>query len=795
MNKATLLLAMALAMLMSMSSCHDDSLSESDWTVTWSDGTNEAVIDIYGRYYSLYSTFKGETDSTLTLTCDADWLQLQHNNLPADGIIQLLATANENGAARTADIVVRSQKHPDHDVTLHVRQRGLSEDRTNDDDNADPISDYRVGWGFNAFDEYKSLNSLRGKIIDPVKLERFDSDTTFNSMQEAMRSLETFQVTSAWSLQEMSMKLTKEMTTQTDVLFVKKTTKRFTEINKNSSRESACSYARLQKTVATRSMDEGAIRYLIGEKPEDELPFTNAFLRAQQKVLQSSGAQREEAIRQLIDTYGTHVIISASVGCKMDLCLTFEKSSDYEFQKETEETSKKVFGRSKKMMTEKVSEHLNCDLTNSNSIQVSGGSTETRERLIKAIRSLTDINVLDGELVILWLNSVTASDLNDAQRRKDLDVVDFRFMPIWDLFADTQAKADVLTYVIDMSHRSDCDFTDRELGIDNYHIDLSNRSLSNFSTDQNASLVRLVRLGSDNTPILEICEEYVPKIRTDKRVVVYYPILEGRTNIGQGLFRGDGELPPCNLSYSDGDVYVNPIDGYGAGDIINDLYYIHGNLYPESFGIAMQEQPLTAENEVFRVSRVSIPIVKIGAGYWTRRNMNESLEFGTPKDKNNLDGDYNIEERFRDNMLYTNVLYGNSGPFRKQYPGLFDNEKEEQTGKAIHWYLPMSKDISALNDYIGLNTKSLFMGQVSGFDAQFAGLWGQWDILKNNQAFTSTGYHYVNECCFIPAKNTQTSGSVLALGKNYTTRLINIDSDKADWFPVRAFRTSYYRHK
>ena len=798
MNKVPTLLAMALAMLFTMSACHDDHdepLPASNWTVAWSDGAEEAVIDIYGRYYSLYSTFKGEPDSTLTLSCNAEWLQLQHTNLPADGIIQLLAEANDDGAGRMAEIVVHSERDPGHDVILRVHQLGLGENRDNDDENADPISDYRVGWGFNAFDEYKSLNSLRGRIIDPVKLEKFDTDTTFNSMQEAVRSLETFQVMSAWSLQEMSMKLTKEMTTQTNVLFVKKATKRFTEINKSSANESVCSYARLQKTVATRSMDEGAIRYLVGEKSLDELPFTRKFSDAVYKVVSRSGAQREEAIRDLIDAYGTHLIISASVGCKMDLCLTFKKSTDYEYQKETVETSKKVFGRTKNGYQEKISEHLNCDISNSNSIQVSGGSQETRTRLINSIRSLTDSKVLEGDIVTLWLASVTSSDLSDAQRRKDLDVVDFRFMAIWDLFSDPQVKADVLTYIMDMAERSDCGFTDRELGIDNYRIDLTDKSLANFSTDQNASLVRVARLSDNQTPIMEICEEYVPKIRSDKRIVVYYPILDGRTRIGQGIFKGDGEMPPCNLSFSEGELYVDPIDGYGSGDILKELYYVHGNLYAESFGIAMQNRPLTTTNEVFRVNRVSIPYVKIGSGYWTRRNMNESLQFGTPKKAGDWDGEYNIEERFRDNMLYTNVLYGNSGPFRERYPGLFDNEKDEQAGHAIHWYLPMPKDISNLKEYIGMNTKALFKGQVSGFDAQFAGLWGQWDVMNGNKAYPTENYYYVDQYCFIPAKQSQTSGSVLALGQNYTTQLIDIDSNKADWFPVRAFRTSYYTYK
>ena len=793
MNKHIVILCL---LLIGLTACHDDDAPDvavNGWDITWSNGEREAEIDVYGRYYSLYTKYTGETDSTLTLTTDADWLTVVSNGLATDGIVQLLAEANGNGASRTATITVSSASHPERQVTLTVRQWGLSDDPTNAGDDPDPLSDFRVGWGFNAFEEYKSLNSQRGHIIDAVKLSRFDSDTTFHSMQEAVRALETFQVISAWSLQEMSMKLTKEMTSQTDVLVVKKTTRRFSEVTKHSVREQACSYARLQKTVATRSMDEGALRYLIGEKSVGDLPFTEAFRETYNKVTGSSGSEREKAIGELIEKYGTHLIISASAGCKMDLCLTFEKTSDYEFEKETEETSKKVFGRTAKNSYERVSEHLSSDLSNSNSIQVSGGSYETRTRLMATIKTLTDSKALDGELVQAWLASVSPNDLNDAARRKNLDVVDFRFMPIWNLFADARIQADVQSYVMAMASRSDCAFTDRELGMDNYKFDLTDPDLTKFGTAENASLVRVARF--NGTPLLEICEEYVPKVRSDRRIMVFYPILEGRTRINQGIFRGDGEYAPSVLTFSDDDVYVDPIDGHGAGDILNTLYYVHGNLYDESFGIATQDTKLATTNEVFRVNNISTPIIKLGSGYWTRRNVNESLEFGVPKDPKNPEGAYDVQEKISDNMLYTNIFYGNSAAFRQRNPGLFDDEEDEQTGLRIHWYVPTSRDLENLHSYIGKNVKSMFKGQVSAFDAQFVGYWGSYDEFDKQKTYSDNALRYVGEYCFIAAKNSPYDGHVLALGADYSTRILSTNSEKANWYPIRAFRTSYYTYK
>ena len=90
----------------------------------------------------------------------------------------------------------------------------------------------------------------------------------------------------------------------------------------------------------------------------------------------------------------------------------------------------------------------------------------------------------------------------------------------------------------------------------------------------------------DKTPIMEICSEYVPKIRTDRRITMFYPINNGRTNHGQGLFPGDRDgNRPAFVSFYQGQCYVEPIENYGYYDQVTKAYYMHGNLYERDFGI------------------------------------------------------------------------------------------------------------------------------------------------------------------------------------------------------------------
>ena len=84
------------------------------------------------------------------------------------------------------------------------------------------------------------------------------------------------------------------------------------------------------------------------------------------------------------------------------------------------------------------------------------------------------------------------------------------------------------------------------------------------NTDKsNTSLVKIYYV--NNVPVLEICEEYVPKIRSDQRIQVFYPIYLGKTNHSQGLFPGDGEgNRPASIAFYEGDCYVTPIEEYGT---------------------------------------------------------------------------------------------------------------------------------------------------------------------------------------------------------------------------------------
>lgn len=779
--------ALCLIGFMLLWSCHDDDAVASSWSITTI--PEETVFDSYARYYNLTVTQVGEKDTELLISSNAGWLRFTRDTLAHDGILEFYAEANEDYRSRLAEIVITSATHPGRNAVVTIEQRGLGDYDDNAND-PDPLSDFRVGWGFNAFDEYKSLNSQRLKIIDVDRLAAFDSDTTFNSVQEVVRGREEFSYHSAYSLQEMSSILTREMVSETRFLGVKKTTRRYSKISTKNVSEQLYAYARLSKIVASRSIDPGAVRYIVNRKDltsGSKLPFTAGFMQVYNQITGSSGSVRSNHIQKMLDKYGTHLIVEASVGGMIDYVVSFDKHKTNKLETSAEEQCKYVFGRlSSDSKTQNTTEQMASAINNDNSFQITGGSAATKNALTSTIKGLTSAGQLNSSQLLNWLSSIKSTSIDNAAERKNLDVIDFKFIPIWELFADTEIKNHVISTVIAMSERSDCAFTDKELGTDNYEIDLKKSDISTFESGASSTLVKVLYL--KDVPVLEACQEFVPKIRSDRRVTVYYPILNGRTNIGQGVFPGDGEgNAPAFLTFSDGDVYVNPIENKGYNDVLSTVYYIHGNLYAENYGVSTQKsvsQRVQKQYLQFAGSNAKYPIVKIGSGYWTRCNISENMGFGSYKDPNNPRSTFTVRETMIDKTLY-GYIFHNKAAFMTNNASVYGPKEDEIYKKRILWYVPLVEDKNNLTTYLGNNHKSLFKGQPSGFEADFV---GYYTTEKSGATKKDSSYIAFKD------NLSATKGEALVLSSDYKWDT-SVVSGINYRYPVRLFRTPYYKYK
>lgn len=726
----TVLAALLCCIVLAATSCSEDLYPDHQGFEAVK-GLSVDDIDSWGGY--AYFTVERTDDAasmTLMLSTLSPWLTLTCDTLPEDGIVEVFVQANPEAEGREAVIEIAAEGNAD--VTprsrVTIRQKGLADYDAND--MTPKYQDFRVGWGYNAFAEYESANSLLRPVIDVNAMSAEDKDDTFQSVQEGTDFKEEFDIQCAYSLQEITSILTEKMDRSVKFLGMRKTTSRYSKITTKNLHEQCFSYTRLTKRVLRRSIDEGALQYLV---MQGRPPLSEDFRAVYNTIMNTSNStERDHAIRAMLQSFGTHIVTEASLGGAIDYMATYDRSQVSNLTEVTESHSSKIFGRKSSSESHSSTEHVTSTLSADQTFSISGGDPSLISQIRTDIRNLTSAGTLDTDLLSKWEASIVAG--SDAQK-SNLDLVDFRIYPIWELFDNDDVKARIQQIVLDMNAQSNNSFTDKELGLDNYYVETEDLTLEDF--DHNW----VINFFYGHTPVLQACYEYVPKIRGDRPVLVYYPIYGGRVKLAQGLFPGDGEgNPPAHLCFSDDDVNIQPIEGMGGRDVVTRLYLLGGNLYATDYKTSCRR---IKQGDIFPFrEKIHIefdrkttggnipatfisPVIKLGSGYWTTESVNAEV------------GDWLFEGVEGDNGIFYAALnpvmaWGPIPTIKLEHPE--DEEVYRDTwastpygpdedifGQRSRWFLPRKKDYENMIKYTGGNTKALFKGQPSGFGAIFNG--------------------------------------------------------------------------
>lgn len=735
-----------------------------------------------GRYYTVTATANG-LEKQVRVSTSAAWIELGADTLSSKGALRFYVKPNGEGGSRDA-VINFSLGSSKLGGSCKVHQRSLAED----DDNSLPGGQLtrrsRVGYGYNMYIDYIDEKSVTEPILDYKKLVEAEQVWGTIIAQEG-RSQQNLKVHSSYSIEEMAQWMTQQVTTEVKFLGFSEKIDKFKKVSDFSETQRTYGYSAMSKTIATRYIDEGKLESLVREGKD---VFTADFRKMYDEVNKSPNNAN---IAAFVKKYGTHLVIYADLGGRLECMVNFRSE---ETSHETVEKYMKYKNGKQKANKEEM-EQWHKIVTNGNLTCDIYGGTEAAANALRTSGTTTDpFSQLDVALLDGWLKSVSATDPSSVS------LVSCVLQPIWQLFTNTTARNEVLSYIIQLARTEGGRLNERieQLSFDNYYrFDITDK-MEQWGSDVNSTLVRLAYY--DNIPKVEICNEYVPELRGDRRVTIYYPIYKRMTNIRRGFFPGDGENPPAEVMFDgEGGCYVKPIEGYKAGQRLTTVYYIDGAFYPNNLGINIPTVRMELKEHRIDLKdggpKNGYPVVKIGPGYWIRHNITGSLKFGSPVDPRDPECmEYDLYEENRNGMLFANIFYGNSLAYRRNYPGLFDADVDAMDNR-IHWYVPRVKDIKALEQYVGKNTKALFANQQSGFEAQFAGYNGERDDLNGGKK-VKMGMHYEGQYCFIASKEgVSNSGEALVLGADYTLRRVGITLDYDNWYPVRAYRSSYYKYK
>ena len=714
-------------------------------------------------------------EGAITVNANADWLTLKTDTLPKDGIISLATTDNKSSTRREALLTFSSATGTK--ATLRLYQRCIADD----DVNADPAADGYLGYGYDIYQSLDNPMAVRKThaVLSLDQLRTQSSDITYEVVHENRLSRTDFNIYSARSISEYATLLTNSASnTEVKLMGCKQNCDQLQQVTrKEDLMVSNVAYGVMQKAVWSRTIDRGALMHL---RDAGNQLFTFEFKQDLQKVTGQTGAARADALERLLEKYGTHVVVQADYGGKIDYTFTMTKTGSLRYDEELRCQAEFTLGRLPKAeWSDKQSSVLSSSKQTQGAINITGGSAATRQQLQQDVKGLGAADGLPPEHLLQWLGSINYSDHPGTDEA--LDVIHFEIIPLWDLFTG-DLQREVMHAVLSRADLSSCKVSDAIANIDLYWIDLS--KAVQFGIDDNATLSRIVYV--KGVPVLNVCSEYVPMIRADERVNIAYPIYNNKVGLSlgfSGLFLGDGIHQPAYVMFDKTDCYVEPITTLTGETVLNQIGYVGGNLYHDRHQLPFQNVTPETHDDYF-IYRYdgethATPVVKVGSNFWTRRDITHGMGF-TP----DPDSDDDVREIMTDGTLFTRFQYdvtaqaGRSNSWSYGYDGK-------------RWNLPQPAQVYQLFIYMGITPKALFRGQVSGFNAQFNGYQGQADILNSN-ALGENAHRGKGELNIVASKssNSVDDACLMLLDSHYRLQLI--DDKTYPGGDAKQWRTNYY---
>lgn len=753
---------------------------------------------VYGSLRIELTGYNASRDGMVAVSCsDASWLTVDSKTMGEDGIISLTVQDNDDDVRRYATITFSSTLYPS--VTASVKAEQLS--KADNDINGDEAKEQLyVGYGY---DIYKALDNpmavrTRKPIINYDHLVKAGTSASYETVHDSHLSRTEMLYVASRSLYEYAEDLTNQQTKSAEYTVPGCKADCDLAVGLGDGAETEMqNYGRgiMLKTVHARVIDKAALQHL---KSQGRMPYSTDFLNRILAVQQAKGSKRRSLVEQTLEEFGTHLIIQADLGGRIDYTFTMQKSGTVYSQDEMVEEAEYTMGRiSADDRNKTYNQETSSSKSASGAIKVVGGSQSVRNNLKNDIKGLSKSGQLSPDHITEWLASINYTE--DAYRSGAIDVVHFELEPLWNLVPDN-IRDIFMEVTLDMVQRSDCGPTDDLLGTDLYTIDCTKSDLFDFrNTGDDQSLCRILylRSGEDKTltPVLQVCSEYVPYIRTDQRVTVIYPIYKQKIRLNEGLFIGDGVHQPAYVGFGGSECFVAPITTMKSSDVIRLVSYINGSLSIDQPGvkfISEDNRGRTVKDDLFYFRSGSTtyeyPIVKIGSQFWTRKDVGFKMGLATSSSSDRT------LDVLRDNILYARFWHDLGRTTAGTNKWMWANEPNTlfKGNPNMKWYFPTGDDVKKLYAYLGFNPKALFSGQVSGFNAQFSGYYGGYDIV-NKKSTDQVIVRYKGELNVFSTRNTkdQSNAVLLVLDKNYQLYEAANGPDgtwRENYYPVRPVR-------
>ena len=638
MKTKCLLLAAAASVMMVACSDQTDNPSSPEFfaEVTFPTLNEEGVLLLDAE--SSEFTIDIKTTGAWSIGSDRRFLRANPKGGSGNATVTVAVQTNQDIEAKIANLTVTFPGHEENNQTLIVEQRASFSV------GSDPISTsnkvYAVGFSYDATGEYASPNSVKMEIFDTKAL----IDDKILAVNATQMSLTDNTITGS-SISEMTNHLAVSANVKGGFGKFKAEAEASFDMShaQSSNYEFAMTYFDLAVRNASLSKDLEALKddYMTDDawNAINGVPVKNKH--GVEKIAYPS---TDEGFKNLIMNYGTHVILEAGLGGRVRYAMEIDISkitSSYDAKAFIKASYGNAFVSASGSVDEQFKQSYEDNKKNVTiKLDVLGGD-ESKAKMLGQEGGFTNANLN------AWVQSVTAANMA---------LVSFSsksLVPLYELvernateenggFNGEERYQKLKAYIEGDQIASD--FSTYNCGT------VTEIDVPSFASNHDSgSLIMDVVL--DGQYVGQVCEEFIPIINREDRVVVVYPVINNVARYNMGFFLGNNTHKPARISWQGTDVAVEEYPDLDFGQTTK-LYLRGASVSPTlSEGTESHQGQLKVkllEGRVYdRAANENIvgyyPLVKIFDKVWTRSDYSVSANGNEGRfidENNNISREY-----------------------------------------------------------------------------------------------------------------------------------------------------------
>ena len=439
-----------------------------------------------------------------------------------------------------------------------------------------------------------------------------------------------------------------------------------------------------------------------------------------------------DGLKNLIVDYGTHVVLQARLGGRIRHSMEINVSdiqSEYDLEAFASAAYDGIFVQASADAEDKFKESYKKNQSKiSTEIKVIGGSDLAWNNLISKFTK---------ENVNAWAQSL------DSVNVGLIDFIDKgSLLPLYELVDSLypERKAALRDYIEGEAMAKDFEAYQHQCGT------VTKFDIPTF--DKKGTLVKDIKLGGQL--VGQICEEYIPQINKDSRVIVVYPVISGKMRMNMGFFIGDEYHKPARVSWNGEKVTIEEYPELDFGNV--KTLYLRGSSIRATAGKDVSIKEGKVENcyllgnvadinyskRQVKAKEHKYPLVKIFNHIWTREDYTSPL-YDTGKGLSiGYDGNRQDAYVSSNSNIYVRAATATNASYAPSGWDIADSKA----------YNTIKSTLTANN--IGLPGKTLLDGGLLGYNAKFIGwldlyYWNNGEILcggdEQMEYLTSDNYH------------------------------------------------------